>query len=81
MILQGIVDADYCFVDVCIGGVHNACVLVHSPIYHQITKNNLLPNNTMSVNGVNIPLYLVGDSIPMADIANETFSLAQSTHS
>ena len=37
-------------------------VFVHSPIYHQITENSLLPNNTMSVNGVNILLYLIGDS-------------------
>ena len=37
------------------------CVCTFS-IYHQITENSLLPNNTMSVNGVNILLYLIGDS-------------------
>lgn len=65
MLLQGIVDADYCFLDVCIGwpgSVHDARVFVHSPIYSQITENDLLPNKPMSVNGVNVPLYLIGDS-------------------
>ena len=55
MILQGLVDTDYHFLDVCIvwaGSVYDTRVFIHSPIYHQITKNNLLPNNNMSVNGV-----------------------------
>ena len=36
MLLQGVVDADYCFLDVCIGwpgSVHDARVFVHSPLY------------------------------------------------
>ena len=66
MLLQGIADADYCFMDVCIGwpgSVHDARVFVHSPIYSRITEKDLLPNKLMSVNGVNVPLYLIGDSV------------------
>lgn len=65
MLLQGIVDADYCFLDICIGwpgSVHDARVFVHSPIYSQITEEDLLPDKPMSINGINVPLFLIGDS-------------------
>ena len=65
MILQGVVDADYCFSDICIGwpgSVHDARVFVHSPIYTLITEQDLLPNKTLTMNGINVPLYLIGDS-------------------
>ena len=42
--------------------MHDARVFVHSPIYSQITENDLLPNKPLSVNGVNVPLFLIGDS-------------------
>ena len=64
MLLQGIVDTDYCFLDICIGwpgSVHDACVFVHSPIYIA-TEEDLLPDKPMSINGVNVPLFLIGDS-------------------
>ena len=66
MFLQGIVDADNCFLDVCIGwpgSVHDTRVFVHSPIYILITEKDLLPNKPVSVNGVNVPLFLTGDSV------------------
>ena len=65
MILQGVVDADYCFSDLCIGwpgSVHDARVFVHSPIYTLITEQDLLPNKTVTMNGIDGPLYLIGDS-------------------
>ena len=58
-------DADNCFLDVCIGwpgSVHDAHVFVHSPIYILITEKDLLPNKPVSINGVNVPLFLTGDS-------------------
>ena len=66
MFLQGIVDADYCFLDVCIGwpgSVHDTRVFVHSPIYILITEKDLFPNKPVSINGVNVPLFLTGDSV------------------
>lgn len=64
-VTQGVVDADHCFLDICIGwpgSVHDARVFVHSPLYSRITEEDLLPNKPMSVNGVNVPLFLIGDS-------------------
>ena len=43
-------------------GLGDARVFVHSPIYSQISEQDLLPNKPMSVNGVNVPLFLIGDS-------------------
>ena len=64
--LQDIVDADNCFLGVCIGwpgSVHDTRVFVHSPIYSLITEKVLLPNKPVSINGVNVPLFLTGDSV------------------
>ena len=66
MLLQGVVDADYCFLEVCIGwpgSVHDARVFVHSPLYSRITEEDLLPSKPMSINGVNVPLFLIADSV------------------
>ena len=55
MILQGVVDANYCFLDICIGwpgSVHDARVFAHSPLYTNITEKELLPNKTLTVNGI-----------------------------
>ena len=65
MILQGVVDANYCFLDIYIGwpgSVHDVRVFVHSPIYKRVTENCLLPNKTLSIDGVDVPLYFIGDS-------------------
>lgn len=65
MPLQGVVDADYRFLDICIGwpgNVYDVHVLVHSPIYTRITEEDLLPNKPMSIDGVNVPSFLIGDS-------------------
>ena len=65
MILQGAVDHSYRFIDVNIGwpgSVHDARVFSHSSVYKKITEHTLLPDRTITVNGVSIPLYLIGDS-------------------
>ena len=77
MILQGVVDANYCFTDIYVGwpgSVHDARVFSHSPIYKQITEQELLPGNrTMLINSIEVPLYLIGDSASNSNLVNETF--------
>jgi len=66
MLIQGLVDANYHFLDVCIGwpgSVHDARVLPHSALYNEIEHNHILPNRTVSVSGVDISLYMIGDSV------------------
>ena len=63
MLIQGLVDANYCFLDVCIGwpgNVHDARVLAHSALYNEIECNHILPNRTVSISGVDVPLYMIG---------------------
>ena len=65
MILQGVVDANYRFLGVCIGwpgSVHDARVFAHSNLYKKITEEELLPSKPLRVNGVDVPLFLIGDS-------------------
>ena len=65
MLVQGVVDADYHFLDVCVGwpgSVHDARVFAKSTLYNQIEHNHILPNKTITVSGVCIPLYMIGDS-------------------
>ena len=42
--------------------MHDARVFAHSPLYTRITEKRLLPCKTLSVNGIEVPLYLIGDS-------------------
>ena len=63
MIVQRVVDADYCFLDVCVGwpgSVHDARVFAQSTLYNQIEHNHILPNKMITVSGVCIPLYVIG---------------------
>lgn len=65
MILQGVVDDSYRFIDINVGwpgSVHDARVFAQSSIFKKISEGTLLPDQTTTVNGVNIPLYLIGDS-------------------
>ena len=65
MLIQGLVDANYRFMDVCVGwpgSVHDARVFAHSSLYKEIEHNKILPNKTISISGTNIPLYMIGDS-------------------
>ena len=65
MILQGVVDHSYCFMDINVGwpgSVHDAHVFAQSALYRNITKNHLFPDKPMSIDGVKIPRYPIGDS-------------------
>ena len=66
IILQGLVDHRYCFLDVYIGwpgSVHDARVFAHSSLYTKLTKGELLPQSKkITYNGVDIPLFILGDS-------------------
>ena len=65
MLIQGLVDANYLFLDVCVGwagSVHDARVLAHSALYKGIEHNRILPNKTECISGVHVPLYMIGDS-------------------
>ena len=65
MLIQGLVDANYRFLDMCVGwpgSVHDARVFVHSALYNEIENNRILPNQTITISGTHIPLYMIGDS-------------------
>jgi len=65
MLIQGVVDANYRFLDVCVGwpgSVHDARVFAQSTLYDNIEHYHILLNNAITVSGVRIPLYLIGDS-------------------
>ena len=65
MLIQGLVDANYRFLDVCVGwpgSVHDARVFAHSALYNDIENNHILPNQTITISGTRIPLYMIGDS-------------------
>ena len=44
------------------GSVHDARVFAHSNLYKKITEEELLPSKPLRVNGVDVPLFLIGDS-------------------
>ena len=42
--------------------MHDARVFAHSNLYKKITEEELLPSKPLRVNGVDVPLFLIGDS-------------------
>ena len=44
------------------GSVHDARVLVNSTLYNEIECNHILPNRIVSISGIDVPLYMIGDS-------------------
>ena len=67
MLIQGLVNASYCFLDIYIcvgwpGSVHDARVFVHSSLYKKITDNQLIPDKTERIGSVDVPLYMIVDS-------------------
>ena len=42
--------------------VHDARVFAHSPLYSSITEKELLPNKMLTVDRIQVPLFLIGDS-------------------
>ncbi|XP_070571964.1 uncharacterized protein [Ptychodera flava] len=64
IILQAISDDNYCFTNVCVGwagSVHDARVFSNSGIFRKLQQNNLFPNTTENISGVDVPLVLLGD--------------------
>ena len=78
IILQGVVDHSYRFIDINVGwpgSVHDARVFSHSKIYKKLNEGSLLPNKTITANRVSIPLYLIGDSAyPLMDSLMKPFT-------
>lgn len=65
IILQGVVDHRMRFWDINIGRpgkIHDACVFSLSSLYERGSAGTLLPNWTEAFEGVDVPLFLLGDS-------------------
>ena len=65
IILQGVVDHRYRFIDINVGwpgSVHDARVLANSSLYHKAVTGTLLPASTRRIAGEDVPLFLLGDS-------------------
>ncbi|KAL1277012.1 hypothetical protein QQF64_023685 [Cirrhinus molitorella] len=67
IVLQDIVDHNFCFTDVYVGWpgrTHDARVLANSPLYHMAEAQDgyLFPHEkSMVVDGVEVPIHLIGD--------------------
>ena len=64
ILMQGVVDFRGLFMDVNIGWpgkVHDARVFVNSSFYHNANSGNLFPNWSRSLEGVDVPLIVLGD--------------------
>jgi len=64
ILMQAVVDSQDRFIDVNIGWpgkVHDARVLANSTFYNKASSGTLLPNWTRTINGVNVPLLILGD--------------------
>ena len=62
MLIQGLADANYCFLDICMGwpGSVHARVFSHSDLYSKITRGQLLPDKPELISGINVPLFMMG---------------------
>ena len=64
MIMQAVVDSYYRFIDIYIGWpgrVHDARVFANSPLFKKACDGTLLPHKIKNINGVNVPLLILGD--------------------
>lgn len=66
LILQGLVDSDYRFLDICVGWpgkVHDARVLKNSPLFALCCARTFLPPDmSVMISGVRVPPLILGDS-------------------
>lgn len=65
VVLQAVVDHEYLFRDVYVGwpgSVHDARVLANSSLYKKATNKKILCGDNIVIGGVNVPVFLVGDS-------------------
>ncbi|XP_068129952.1 uncharacterized protein [Hyperolius riggenbachi] len=63
VVLQGVVDPDFCFWDLnigCPGTLSDSQVLVTSEIYEWGAEGTLFPHMTKNIDGVEVPVYLLG---------------------
>ncbi|XP_063786738.1 uncharacterized protein LOC134935846 [Pseudophryne corroboree] len=63
VVLQAVVDSDYCFWDLnvgCPGNLSNSQVLLASELYEWGTDGTLFPSFTRCVDGVEVPIHLLG---------------------
>ena len=64
LVLQALVDCEYKCMDVYIGwlsSVHNTRVFANSSSFNKCEDSTLLPNWTNNINGVDMPLLILGD--------------------
>lgn len=65
ILIQAVVDSDYLFRDINVGwpgSVHDARVFCNSELYHKVYNGTLLQGHSRSINGVDVPVFLVGDA-------------------
>ena len=66
IILQAVVDHNYCFTDVMVGWpgrVHDARVLANSSLYARGQAETIFPQDkTQVINGVQVPVVIIGDA-------------------
>ncbi|XP_030042759.1 protein ANTAGONIST OF LIKE HETEROCHROMATIN PROTEIN 1 [Microcaecilia unicolor] len=65
VILQAVVDHQFCFWDLnvgCPGKISHARVLANSELYDRASRGVLFPAASKNIAGVDVPIYLLGDS-------------------
>ena len=73
IVLQGLVDANYLFLDICVGWpgkVHDARLFKNSPLYTSLCGGIFTPDDSVydTINGVRVPPLILGDSAyPLQD--------------
>ena len=64
ILVQGLVDHRYCFLDINVGwpgSVHDARVLANSELFDKGQNGSLFPQQPKLIKGVSVPLLIVGD--------------------
>ena len=63
ILMQAVVDHQYRFTDVCIGWprlVHDARVFANSKVFRRVEEDELFPNQTVVIKGIQMPIVLFG---------------------
>ena len=64
VVMPALVSCDYTFMDIYSGwpgSVHDGRVLTNSKLFQAAEAGTLLPNTTKSINGIDVPLLILGD--------------------
>ena len=71
LILQGLVDANYLFLDICVGWpgkVHDVCLFRNSPLYTSVCSGSFNATVYQTISGVRVPPLILGDAAyPLKD--------------